>query len=83
MLAVLLLAGAATLVVTNVQQVREIDIFAVVLVVQSLPFLAAVAIALVERSRFNDFATWRALEARTQTLLPRRVKAKPEVVRLR
>ena len=64
-LAGLLLAGAATLVVTNVKEVREIYIFAAVLVVQSLPFLAAVAIALVERSRFNDFATWRALEART------------------
>ena len=34
-----------TLVVTNYKQVREINIFAVVLVVQSLPFLAAVALA--------------------------------------
>ena len=29
--------------ITNYKQVREINIFAVVLVVQSLPFLAAVA----------------------------------------
>ncbi len=79
-LAALLLAGAATVIVTNTKEVREIYLFAFVLVVQSLPFLAAVAIALIERSRFNDFATWRALEARTRALLPRRAKAKPEMV---
>ncbi|HZD89800.1 MAG TPA: glycosyltransferase family 2 protein, partial [Pseudolabrys sp.] len=79
-LAGLLLAGAALLVLTNIKEVRETYLFAFVLVVQSLPFLAAVAIALVERSRFNDFATWRTLEARTLALLPRRAKAKPEMV---
>ncbi len=43
---VLLLIGAAVLVVTNGQkEVREIYIFAGVLVLQSLPFLSAVAIA--------------------------------------
>ena len=41
-------AGAAS---TNYKEVREINIFAVVLVVQSLPFLAAVGLALIERSR--------------------------------
>lgn len=79
-LAGLLLAGAAMLVVTNTKAVHEIYIFAGVLVVQSLPFLAAVAIALLERSTFNDFAIWRALQARTRALLPRRAKAKPEMV---
>ncbi len=44
----LLLAGALTLVVTNYKQVHEINIFAAVMVVQSLPFVAAVAIALIE-----------------------------------
>ena len=49
---VLLLIGAAVLVVTNgYKEVREIYIFAGVLVLQSLPFLAAVAIALLENSR--------------------------------
>jgi len=68
----LLLAGAATLVITNYKQVREIDIFAVVLVVQSLPFLAAVTLALVEGTRFNSFAFWRGIEAKVAELLPQR-----------
>lgn len=72
----LLLAGATTLVLANVKQVREIYIFAAVLAVQSLPFLAAVTIALIERSKLNDFATWRALEVRILALLPRRAAAK-------
>jgi hypothetical protein len=71
-LASLLLAGAAVLVVTNVKEVREINIFAAVLVIQSLPFIAAVAIALVERSRLNDFATWRGMETRFAELFGRR-----------
>ncbi len=44
-IAALLLIGALTLVITNYKQVHEINIFAWVLVVQSLPFLAAVALA--------------------------------------
>jgi hypothetical protein len=51
---------------------REINIFAVVLVVQSLPFVAAVALALIEDSRFNSFAFWRGLEAKVAELLPQR-----------
>jgi hypothetical protein len=68
----LLLAGSATLVITNYKQVREIDIFAVVLLVQSLPFLAAVGLALIEGTRFNSFAFWRAIETRVVELLPQR-----------
>jgi exo-beta-1,3-glucanase (GH17 family) len=67
----LLIAGAALLVLTNYKQVREINIFAVVLVVQSLPFLSAVAIALIEGTRFNTFAYWRRVEARVLELVPR------------
>ena len=63
-LAALLLIGAVVVVVTNYKQIREIYIFAVVLVVQSLPFLAAVAIAALEGTRFNEFAYWRSIEAR-------------------
>jgi len=62
----LLLTGAMTLVVTNYKQVHEIDIFAAVLVVQSLPFLAAVALAGIEGSRFNSFAFWRGVEAKIE-----------------
>jgi exo-beta-1,3-glucanase (GH17 family)/glycosyltransferase involved in cell wall biosynthesis len=71
-IAALLLAGAVALVVTNYKQMREINIFAVVLVVQSLPFVAAVALALIEDSRFNSFAFWRGLEAKVAELLPQR-----------
>jgi uncharacterized membrane protein YbhN (UPF0104 family) len=70
-IAVLLLLGAATLVVTNYKQVHEINIFALVLVVQSLPFLSAVAIAVIEGTRFNSFEYWRRIEARAAALLPR------------
>ena len=71
-LASLLILGAVVLIHTNIKEVREIDIFAVVLLVQSLPFIAAVALALVERSRLNDFAYWRGLEARVAGLGVRR-----------
>ncbi|MGA8649075.1 MAG: glycosyltransferase [Xanthobacteraceae bacterium] len=63
-IAALLLIGAVTLVVTNYKEVREINIFAFVLVVQSLPFLSAVAMGLIEGSRLNSFVYWRGLEAR-------------------
>jgi cellulose synthase/poly-beta-1,6-N-acetylglucosamine synthase-like glycosyltransferase len=68
----LLIAGAITLVLTNRDEVREIYIFAVVLVVQSLPFLSAAGIAALERSAWNDFAVWRNLAARIARWLPRR-----------
>lgn len=68
----LLMAGAVVLVATNVKEVREIYIFAAVLAVQSLPFIAATGLALMERSTFNDFATWRALDAKRVLRLPRR-----------
>jgi len=71
-LAGLLVTGAVILVATNYERIREINIFAAVLIVQSLPFLSAVAIALLESSRLNDFAYWRSLEARLVELLPRR-----------
>jgi exo-beta-1,3-glucanase (GH17 family)/cellulose synthase/poly-beta-1,6-N-acetylglucosamine synthase-like glycosyltransferase len=66
----LLVLGAATLHFTNEQNVREISIFSAVLLVQSLPFLAAVGLALIERSPLNEFATWRRL-ATLSTYLPR------------
>jgi exo-beta-1,3-glucanase (GH17 family)/cellulose synthase/poly-beta-1,6-N-acetylglucosamine synthase-like glycosyltransferase len=71
-LAGLLILGAIVLVEFNFKEVREINIFAVVLVIQSLPFIAAVLLALVERSALNDFVTWRNIETRVTALLPRR-----------
>jgi exo-beta-1,3-glucanase (GH17 family)/cellulose synthase/poly-beta-1,6-N-acetylglucosamine synthase-like glycosyltransferase len=67
---VLLLVGATVLVVVNgSKQVREIYIFAGVLVLESLPFLSAVAIAILENSRINSFAFWRNSAVRTAELI--------------
>jgi hypothetical protein len=59
---------------TNYEQVREINLFADVLLIQSLPFLAAAVLAALEGSRANDFAFWRGLEIRlVQRLRPARI----------
>jgi exo-beta-1,3-glucanase (GH17 family)/cellulose synthase/poly-beta-1,6-N-acetylglucosamine synthase-like glycosyltransferase len=77
---VLLLAGAAVLVVTNsFKEVREIYVFAGVLVLESLPFLSAVAIAILENSRLNSFAFWRNTGIRTAELIGLRPVAMPTV----
>jgi exo-beta-1,3-glucanase (GH17 family)/cellulose synthase/poly-beta-1,6-N-acetylglucosamine synthase-like glycosyltransferase len=77
---VLLLVGAAVLVATNnFKQVREIYIFAGVLVLQSLPFLSAVAIAILENSRINAFSFWRNTGVRTAELIGLRPVAMPTV----
>ena len=70
-LGTLLILGSLGLYLTNYQQVTEISIFSAVLLVQSLPFLAAVAVTLFERSSLNDFATWRKLAAALATYRPR------------
>jgi exo-beta-1,3-glucanase (GH17 family)/cellulose synthase/poly-beta-1,6-N-acetylglucosamine synthase-like glycosyltransferase len=78
---VLLLVGATVLVVMNgTKQVREIYIFAGVLVLESLPFLSAVAIALLENSRTNSFAFWRNSAVRTAELIGLRPVTMPTVV---
>ncbi|MDQ8728879.1 glycosyltransferase [Bradyrhizobium sp. LHD-71] len=66
---VLLWVGAAVLVITNFKEVREINIFAGVLILQSLPFLSAVGIALLENSRANSFEFWRNARIRTAELI--------------
>jgi cellulose synthase/poly-beta-1,6-N-acetylglucosamine synthase-like glycosyltransferase len=77
---VLLLIGAAVLVVTNgTKQIREIYIFAAVLVLESLPFLSAVAIAILESSRINSFAFWRNTGVRTAELIGLRPVSLPSV----
>ncbi len=79
---VLLLVGAAVLVVTNgTKQIREIYVFAFVLVLESLPFLAAVAIAILEQSRINSFEFWRSTAVRTAELIGLRPVALPNVAR--
>ena len=67
---VLLLIGAAVLVVTNnFKEITEIYIFAAVLVLESLPFLSAVAIAILENSRINAFSFWTNASVRTAELI--------------
>ena len=69
--AALLLFGALLVFETNFERVHEVNLFGAVLVVQSLPFLAAVALAVLENSPLNDFALWRNLEGRLLEVLPR------------
>jgi exo-beta-1,3-glucanase (GH17 family)/cellulose synthase/poly-beta-1,6-N-acetylglucosamine synthase-like glycosyltransferase len=76
-LAALLLISSVLLVATNRNEVREITIFAAVLVLQSLPFLAATAIAALDGSRFNETAYWKGIEGRFADLLPRRFAKAP------
>jgi cellulose synthase/poly-beta-1,6-N-acetylglucosamine synthase-like glycosyltransferase/exo-beta-1,3-glucanase (GH17 family) len=77
---VLLLVGAVVLVVTNnFKQIREIYIFAGVLVLESLPFLSAVAIAILESSRINSFKFWHDAGIRTAELIGIRPVALPSV----
>jgi hypothetical protein len=70
-MAALLLIGAALVVMRNYTQIHELNIFAAVLVIQSLPFLAAIALAMIEGSRFNEFAYWRSVEAKVAENLQR------------
>jgi exo-beta-1,3-glucanase (GH17 family)/cellulose synthase/poly-beta-1,6-N-acetylglucosamine synthase-like glycosyltransferase len=77
---ILLLVGATVLVVTNnFKEVREIYVFAAVLVLESLPFLSAVAIAILENSRINAFSFWRNSAIRTAELIGLRPVAIPTV----
>src|SRR4030081_2309672 len=77
---VLLLVGAAVLVATNnYKEVREIYVFAAVLVLESLPFLSAVAIAILENPRVNEFTFWRNTGIRAAELIGLRPVSMPTV----
>lgn len=77
----LLVVGAGVLIASNsFRQITEIYIFAGVLVLQSLPFLAAVAIAILELSRINSFQFWRDSAIRTAELIGLRPVALPTPV---
>jgi len=75
-LGLLLIAGAIMVFATNFEQVREVNLFGYVLIVESLPFLAAALLAALEETRLNDFVFWKQAEARLRAplaeLLPRR-----------
>ena len=67
-----LVLGALALIWFNAAGVREHNVFAAVLILQSLPFLAAAGIAVFEGSTLNDFIYWKTLEARLAAMLPGR-----------
>jgi exo-beta-1,3-glucanase (GH17 family)/cellulose synthase/poly-beta-1,6-N-acetylglucosamine synthase-like glycosyltransferase len=75
-LAALLVVSALLLIATNRNEIREINIFAVVLLIQSLPFISAVAMAALEGSRANEFAAWTSFETRLAELMLRRAPIK-------
>jgi len=78
---VLLLVGAGVLIASNTyKQVHEIYVFAAVLVLESLPFLSAVAIAILENSRINEFAFWRHARIRSAELIGLRPAPMPTKV---
>ncbi|MFZ5690528.1 MAG: glycosyltransferase [Pseudomonadota bacterium] len=68
----LLVIGAVVLVANNPLHITEIYLFAIVLVVQSLPFLSAAAIAAIEGRRINEFAFWTGLQPKVLAALRRR-----------
>jgi exo-beta-1,3-glucanase (GH17 family)/glycosyltransferase involved in cell wall biosynthesis len=77
---VLLLIGAGVLIASNsFKQIHEIYVFAAVLVLESLPFLSAVAIAILESSRINSFSFWRSTGVRTAELIGLRPVAMPTI----
>ena len=80
MIGVLLWISAGVLIfANNDKQVTEIYIFAGVLVLQSLPFLSAVAIAILENSRANQFSWWKNTTIRTAELIGLRPVQMPQL----
>jgi hypothetical protein len=75
----LLILGAAVLLWTNDKAVTEINLFAAVLLVQSLPFLSATLIAAFDGNRINEFAYWSDLRTRAVAFATRR-PALPRVI---
>ncbi|CCD89335.1 Putative beta-(1-3)-glucosyl transferase, ndvB-like [Bradyrhizobium sp. ORS 285] len=75
----LLLIGATILIMTNYLAITELYIFAAVLILESLPFLSAVAIAVLEMSRINSFDFWRHAKVRTAELIGLRPVWVPEL----
>ncbi len=60
----LLAAGAAALYGSNINDVKAYNLFAGVLALQSLPFLAATGLRLLEASRLNDYTFWERVRVR-------------------
>lgn len=86
LLASLLMTAAVSLYVWNTNDIRELDIFAAVLVLQALPFLSAVLLAAFEGSTFNSFAYWRLRQTQLDRLMARwhlPIRTRPVAARAR
>jgi len=77
-LGALLLGIAIVLYATNFERVYQSNLFAAALAVQALPFLSSVAMALLERSRVNDFSFWQGIENRIIEMGSRRPAIAPQ-----
>ncbi|QIB35700.1 glycosyltransferase [Ancylobacter pratisalsi] len=75
-----LLLSAIALRMTNWHAVVEIDLFALALAIQSLPFLAAAVIGWLEGSALNAFAPWLAMRERALGLIPGRLAASQTIL---
>src|SRR5262249_21368086 len=71
-LGALLLISAVLLFATNYKQIREINIFAFVLGLQSLPFVSAVGIATLEGLHVTDLGFCRGPEGRVRAFVRQR-----------
>jgi hypothetical protein len=74
------LCGRSLIVTNSFKEITEIYIFAGVLVLESLPVLSAVAIAILENSRINAFSFWRNAGVRTAELIGLRPVAMPTAI---
>jgi exo-beta-1,3-glucanase (GH17 family)/cellulose synthase/poly-beta-1,6-N-acetylglucosamine synthase-like glycosyltransferase len=79
-LGALLVIGAIVLIATNTLQVTEIYLFAGVLLVQSLPFLSAAALAGLEGRTINDFAFWASLRRKLRPAIAAQAPALANVM---
>ena len=68
-LGALLVFGAVLTYMTNYDQVREIYLFSAVLAVQAVPFLSAVALAVLERTPANNPAVYARVRLRLAAYL--------------
>jgi cellulose synthase/poly-beta-1,6-N-acetylglucosamine synthase-like glycosyltransferase/exo-beta-1,3-glucanase (GH17 family) len=75
----LLVLGACIVFGTNWDRVQEINLFGCVLVVQSLPFLAAAGLAAFESTRLNDHAWLHSVRARLTDVMAPMIRRPPPV----
>jgi len=68
-LGALLVAGSITIYATNFYRIFETDLFATILLIQSLPFLSAVALVWLERVSDRKTKKWRLFRRQSDQAL--------------